>query len=142
MLFRLSLQKLGSKCGFTSEGSIGIFAACAEQIAMFGIVRKMIPEDKVKVVAFSVCGSWILGAHISITANFQPNLLAIILIGKLIGGIVAVFISLYLSVPMARKLEAKDRERGLIGTEEYLADEEVLAQKGNKKRRRKGENSK
>lgn len=138
--FGKSLQRLGSKLGFTSEGSIGVFATCAEQIAMFGIVKKMIPEDKVKVVAFSVCGSWILGAHISITANFQPNLLAIILIGKLIGGVIAVFIALYLSVPMARKLEAKDREMGLIGIDEYIEDERILEEKRSKRKLKKGGN--
>lgn len=127
--FGKSLQKLGSKCGFTSEGSIGVFATCAEQIAMFGIVKKMIPADKVKVIAFSVCGSWILGAHISITANFQPNLLVIILVGKIIGAIIAVFIAIKLSVPMAKKLEDKDREDGLIDTYEYITEEAVLQKK-------------
>lgn len=131
--FGNALQKLGAKCGFTEHGSIGIFATCAEQIAMFGIVRKMIPEDKVKVVALSVCGSWLLGAHISITANFQPSLLAIILIGKMIGAIIAVFFARWLAVPMARRLEAQDREKGVIGKEEYLEEEAVLEARKNRK---------
>ncbi len=131
--FGKALQKLGAKCGFTEHGSIGIFATCAEQIAMFGIVKKMIPEDKVKVVALSVCGSWILGAHISITANFQPSLLAIILIGKIIGAAVAVCFALWLAVPMARKLESKDREKGVIEQDEYLEEEAILAARKNKK---------
>lgn len=135
--FGKALQKLGAKCGFTTTGSIGIFATCAEQIAMFGIVKKMIPEEKVKVVALSVCGSWLLGAHISITANFQPSLLAIILIGKIIGGVVAVFFAIWLGVPMARKLEAQDREVGIIEKEEYLEDEELLKRKKEEKKRRR-----
>lgn len=135
--FGKALQKLGAKCGFTTTGSIGIFATCAEQIAMFGIVKKMIPEEKVKVVALSVCGSWLLGAHISITANFQPSLLAIILIGKIIGGIIAVFFAIWLGVPMARKLEAQDRQNGVIEKEEYLEDEEVLKKKKEEKKRRR-----
>lgn len=133
--FGKALQKLGSKCGFTEHGSIGIFATFAEQIAMFGIVKRMIPEDKVKVVAFSVCGSWLLGAHISITANFQPSLLAIILIGKIVGAIIAVFFALWLGVPMARKLEKKDRESGVIGKEEYLEEEAVLEERRNRKQK-------
>ncbi|HAW45505.1 MAG TPA: ethanolamine utilization protein EutH [Sutterella sp.] len=117
--FGRALRNLGGKCGFTTEGSIGLFATCAEQIAMFGIVRKMPPADKVKVIAFSVCASWLFGAHISITANFQPNLLAILLAGKVVGGIVAVIFSLWLAVPMAKKLEAMDRKTGVIGENEY-----------------------
>lgn len=131
--FGKALQKIGSKCGFTDMGSIGIFATCAEQIAMFGIVKKMIPADKVKVVALSVCGSWLLGAHISITANFQPSLLAIIMIGKIVGAVVAVFFAIWLGVPMAKKLEAADRAKGIIGETEYLEEEEFLLKKKNKK---------
>ena len=131
--FGKALQRLGAKCGFTTTGSIGIFATCAEQIAMFGIVKKMIPAEKVKVVALSVCGSWLLGAHISITANFQPSLLAIILIGKMIGAVIAVFFAIWLGVPMAKRLEKQDREKGLIGETEYLEDEAVLAERKNRK---------
>ena len=131
--FGKALQRLGAKCGFTTTGSIGIFATCAEQIAMFGIVKKMIPAEKVKIVALSVCGSWLLGAHISITANFQPSLLAIILIGKMIGAVIAVFFAIWLGVPMAKRLEKQDREKGIIGETEYLEDEAVLAERKNRK---------
>ena len=57
---------------------------------MFGIMNKMTPSDKVKVCAFSVCGSWVLGAHMTYCANFQPNLLAIVMIGKFLAGCLAV----------------------------------------------------
>lgn len=137
--FGKALQKLGSFFGFTTTGSIGIFATCAEQIAMFGIVKKMIPEDKVKVIALSVCGSWLLGAHISITANFQPSLLAIILIGKCIGAVVAVLIAMWIAVPAARRLEARDRELGIIGADEYIEEEKFLEEK---RKNRKGKGGK
>lgn len=130
--FGQALQVIGSKFGFTSIGSIGIFATWAEQLAMFGILKKMPPVDKVKVTAFSVCGSWMLGAHISFTANFQPNLLVIILAGKLIGACIAVLIAIKLALPMARKLEEKDREKGLIGKDEYLAEEGLSEEDINK----------
>lgn len=135
--FGEALQKVGAKCGFTTAGSMGIFATCAEQIAMFGIFKHMPPADKVKVTAFSVCGSWILGAHISITANFQPNLLVIILAGKIIGAIVAVLIAIKLSVPMAKKLEKTDRETGVIGPDEYRDAEAVLEKRREKKQAKK-----
>lgn len=138
-----ALQKLGAKCGLTSAGSTGVFATAAEQIAMFGIFKNMPPADKVKVTAFSVCGSWILGAHISITANFQPNLLVIILLGKMIGAVIAVFIAIWIAVPMAKKLEERDREAGIIGPDEYREEEALLqakrAAKAEKKEAKKAE---
>jgi len=118
-----ALQKIGGKFGFSSIGSIGIFATWAEQLAMFNILKKMPPADKVKVTAFSVCGSWLLGAHISFTANFQPNLLVIILAGKIVGACVAVLIAIWISVPVAKRFEAMDREKGIIGKDEYLEEE-------------------
>lgn len=106
--FGSALNRLGQRCGFSEMGSVGLFATLAEQLAMFGLVKRMRAEDKVKVIAFSTCGSWLLGAHISVTANFQPNLLAIILIGKLVGAIVAVLFALWLAVPMAKKIEIEE----------------------------------
>lgn len=120
------IQKVGSKFGFSSIGSTAALAAAAEQVAMLGIMKEMPPTDKVKVVAFSVCGSWILGAHISFTANFNPTLLGPILIGKLVGCIIAVLIANWIAVPAARKLEMKERAEGIIAEGEYAEMEAEL----------------
>ena len=120
------IERIGSKVGLSSAGSAAILATAAEQVAMLGILKNMPPTDKVKVVAFSVCGSWIIGAHISFTANFNPTLLGIILTGKLVGCVIAVLIATYIAVPAARKLEKRELKQGIIGQDEYREMESEL----------------
>ena len=59
----------------------------------------------------------------SITVTFQPNLVAVVLLGKILAGIIGVVISLWISVPVARRFEEKDRELGIIGEHEYINDD-------------------
>lgn len=122
-----ALQKVGEKVGFSAYGSIGLFATLAESLAMFGILNKMRGADKVKVCAFSVCGSWILGAHLTYAANFQPNLLAILLIGKFLGGCIAIFFAKWLAVPTAKKYEREDMEAGRMSEDDF--DDDVSLEK-------------
>lgn len=120
------IERVGSKIGLSSIGSTAVLATAAEQVAMLGILKNMPPTDKVKVVAFSVCGSWIIGAHISFTANFNPTLLGIILIGKIVGCVIAILIAAYIAVPAARRLEKKEKEEGIISQDEYKEMEAEL----------------
>lgn len=117
-----ALQKAGKKLGFSTWGAIGIFASWAEALATFGIMNKMTPSDKVKVTAFSVCGSWVLGAHMTYCANFQPNLLAIVMIGKFAAGCIAILFAHWLAMPMTRKFEKEDLEAGRISRDIYDDD--------------------
>ena len=119
------LEAGGRKIGLSSTGSAGILATMANILAMFSLVRYMRPKDKVINIAFAVCAAFLLGDHLSFTANFQPNIILPVMIGKLSAGICAIVIAYWLSVPTALKLEAKDREDGIILPGEYLEDEEV-----------------
>ena len=119
------LEAGGRRIGLSSTGSAGILATMANILAMFSLVRYMRPKDKVINIAFAVCAAFLLGDHLSFTANFQPNIILPVMIGKLTAGICAIAIAYWLSVPTALKLEAKDREDGIILPGEYLEDEEV-----------------
>ncbi|WP_342508136.1 ethanolamine utilization protein EutH [Sporosarcina sp. FSL K6-2383] len=123
------LEAGGRKLGLSSVGSAGILATMANILAMFSLVRYMRPKDKVINIAFGVCAAFLLGDHLSFTANFQPNIILPVIIGKLTAGICAIGIAYWLSVPTALKLEEKDRAEGVIRPGEYLGDdnaEEVL----------------
>ena len=123
------LEAGGRKLGLSSVGSAGILATMANILAMFSLVRYMRPKDKVINIAFAVCAAFLLGDHLSFTANFQPNIILPVIIGKLAAGICAIGIAYWLSVPTALKLEEKDRAEGVIKPGEYLGDdnaEEVL----------------
>lgn len=103
------LQKIGFLLGFSKEGMAGILACAANAIAMYKLVENMTAEDKVKCMAFCVCSAFLIGDHLSFTANFQPNLIAIVMIGKFVSGILAVIISTKLTVPKARLIEKEQK---------------------------------
>lgn len=117
------LEAMGKKLGLSAVGSAGLVATIANILAMFKLIRTMPPKDKVINISFGVCAAFLLGDHLSFTANFQPTLILPIIVGKLSAGIIAIAIANWISVPKARELERIDREKGVIGKEEYLEKE-------------------
>jgi ethanolamine transporter len=114
------LETLGKKLGLSKEGSAGLVATIANILAMFKLVSTMPPKDKVINISFAVCAAFLLGDHLSFTANFQPTLILPIIIGKISAGVIGIGLAYWLSVPKALELEKKDREAGIIGKDEYL----------------------
>lgn len=114
------LTKAGKKVGLSEVGSAGIIATIANILAMFKLVKDMPPKDKVINIAFGVCAAFLLGDHLSYTANFQPTLIPAVLVGKLSAGVLAIIFAYLLCLPKARKLEAIDRQSGIIGPDEYI----------------------
>ncbi|MFC0187430.1 ethanolamine utilization protein EutH [Fictibacillus aquaticus] len=121
------LEKLGNKLGLKAEGSAGLLASIANILAMFRLVKSMRPKDKVINISFAVCAAFLFGDHLSFTANFQPNLILPVMLGKLGAGIVGIGFAYWLSVPKAIELEKIDRANGVIQPHEYVdPDDEVL----------------
>lgn len=106
------LNKIGSKLGLSTDATTGILAAAANVLALFTMVGDMRAEDKVKTIAFSVCGAFLIGDHLAFTANFQPNLILPILLGKLVAGVVAVFVATKIAVPKALEIEGHELSHG------------------------------
>ena len=114
------LEMIGNKIGMTPEGSAGLLAGAANILAMFNLIKHMRPKDKVICISFSVTSAFLIGDHLAFTANFQPNMILPVMIGKLSGGIIAIILAYWISVPKALELEKIDRANGVIGKDEYL----------------------
>ena len=117
--FAKPLEAAGGKLGLSAVGSAGLLATIANILAMFTLVRDMPPKDKVINIAFGVCAAFLLGDHLSFTANFQPTIILPVIVGKLLAGVLAIWLAYKLSVPTALKLEQEDREAGIIKPDEY-----------------------
>ncbi len=87
------LDKVGRKVGLSAEATTGILAATANVLALFAIVKDLKPNDKVKCIAYSVCCAFLIGDHLAFSANFQPSLIFSVMVGKLCGGCLAVYIA-------------------------------------------------
>ncbi|MFF0990795.1 ethanolamine utilization protein EutH [Kocuria nitroreducens] len=119
------LEKVGKRLGFSEDGAAGILAGSANILALYRVVKYMPPRDKVLSIAFAVCAAFTFGDHLAFTANFQPNMVFPVIVGKLACGVVGVLLAIWLALPYARVLEAKDRQEGVIGPTEYLAHAHV-----------------
>ncbi len=114
------IEAFGRRFGLSKEGSTGLLATVANILAMFKLIKSMPPKDKVINISFAVCAAFLLGDHLSFTANFQPTLILPVIIGKLAAGVIGIGFAYWLSVPKALELEEKDRALGIIGKDEYL----------------------
>ena len=99
------MDSIGRRLGMDSVGAAGILAAAANILAMYHLIADMKVRDKVLCIAFAVCGAFMFGDHLAFTANFQPNMILPILIGKLSGGILGFILAMWIAVPAAERLE-------------------------------------
>lgn len=99
------LEKVGKVFHLSGDATAGLLAASANVLAALSMIKDMRARDKVIVLAFSVCSAFLLGDHLSFTANFQPSLIVPVMLGKLTGGICAIIFANLLAVKTAEKLE-------------------------------------
>lgn len=103
------LEAIGKRFGFSAVGSAGILAAAANILALFRLVKEMPPKDKVMCIAFAVSAAFLFGDHLAFTANFQPTMIVPVMLGKVTGGVTAIILAVWLSVPRALKFEEEER---------------------------------
>lgn len=106
------LEAVGEKVGISEEGMAGILAASANILAMFRLIPMMPPRDRVLVIAFSVCAAFTFGDHLAFMANFQPNMVVPLVVGKLTAGVLAMLLAVWLAVPTALRLDQEDEDQG------------------------------
>ena len=96
-LLKKPLLKLGGLLGINDTAAAGLVASLANSIATFGMVKDMDRRGKVVNVAFAVSAAFVFGDHLGFTAGFAPEMLTGVIVGKLIGGISAVAVALFLT---------------------------------------------
>ena len=111
------LAKIGGAVGLSSDATAGLLAGSANVLALFSMVKDLRAKDKVICMAFAVCCAFLFGDHLSFTANFQPNLIVVVLAGKLVAGICAIVFANLLAVKKAEQLEREAGEDVLYDAE-------------------------
>ena len=106
--FEKPLNYVGNKFNLSADTTTGVLTAAANVLALFAILETMKPEDKIRTVAFSVCGAFLIGDHLAFTANYQPTLLLPILIGKLGAGILAIVVANKLIIPKLKEEKVEE----------------------------------
>lgn len=96
-LLRRPLLKFGKRLGINDIAAAGLVASMANSIAMFGMVEQMDNRGKIVNIAFAVSAAFVFGDHLGFTAGFAPEMLGAVIVGKLVGGISAVAVALWLT---------------------------------------------
>lgn len=91
------LGALGRKLGVNDVAAGGFVATLANSIATFDRVKDMDNRGKVINIAFGVSAAFVFGDHMAFAAGFAPEYLLPLMLGKLTGGISAVFVALRLT---------------------------------------------
>ena len=96
-LLKKPLLSLGKKLGINDVAAAGLVASLANSIATFGMLKDMNQRGKVVNVAFAVSAAFVFGDHLGFTAGFAPEMLPGVIVGKLVGGVSAVAVALWLT---------------------------------------------
>ena len=96
-LLRRPLMAVGRLLGINDAAAAGLIASLANSIATFGLVKEMNERGKVVNIAFAVSAAFVFGDHLGFTAGFAPEMMGAMIIGKLVGGISAVGVAMWLT---------------------------------------------
>jgi ethanolamine transporter len=91
------LEKVGGLLGMNKDAAAGMVATLANNIAMFQIMKNMDNRGKVINVAFAVSAAFVFGDHLGFTAGANKDMIAAMVVGKLIGGITAVALAVLIT---------------------------------------------
>ena len=103
--FGKPLEKIGAALGMNEQGSAGMVANLANNIAMFNIMGEMNPKGKLLNVAFSVSAAFVFGDHLGFTAGNNPDMIFPVIVGKLVAGITAIIVANILAPKLLSKIE-------------------------------------
>ncbi len=96
-LLRKPLLRFGKLLNINDTAAAGLVASLANSIATFGLVKDMDSRGKVVNIAFAVSAAFVFGDHLGFTAGFAPQMLPAVIVGKLVGGISAVAVALWMT---------------------------------------------
>ncbi|MEF9958670.1 MAG: ethanolamine utilization protein EutH [Niameybacter sp.] len=96
-VFKTPLLKLGKVMGMNDVAAAGLVASLANSIPMFGMMKDMDNRGKILNVAFAVSAAFVFGDHLGFTAGFNPAMIFPMIVGKLVGGITAIFVAMFIA---------------------------------------------
>ena len=94
---RKPLMAVGRLLGINDAAAAGLIASLANSIATFGLVKEMNQRGKVINIAFAVSAAFVFGDHLGFTAGFAPEMIGAMIVGKLVGGVSAVAVAMWLT---------------------------------------------
>lgn len=95
-LLRKPLLYFGRLLGINEIAVAGLVASLANSIATFTLVKDMDDKGKAVNIAFAVSAAFVFGDHLAFAAGFAPEIIPALIVSKLVGGISAVAVALWM----------------------------------------------
>lgn len=92
-VFKKPLMKVGGLLGMGEVAAAGMIATLANNIPMFGMMKDMDDRGKILNVAFAVSAAFVFGDHLGFAAGVNKDMIAAMIVGKLVGGVTAVAVA-------------------------------------------------
>ncbi|WP_167958757.1 ethanolamine utilization protein EutH [Anaerosporobacter faecicola] len=105
-VFKKPLMALGKVLGMNDVAAAGLVASLANSIPMFGMMKDMDDRGKILNVAFAVSAAFVFGDHLGFTAGFDSTMIVPMIIGKLVAGVTAVIVAMFIANKTLGKKEA------------------------------------
>jgi len=102
-VFKTPLMKLGKVLGLNEIAAAGLVATLANSIPMFQMMKDMDDRGKIINVAFAVSAAFVLGDHLGFTAGVAKEMIFPMMVGKLIGGVTAILVAVFMANRMLGK---------------------------------------
>lgn len=96
-VFKKPLMRLGGLLGMNDVAAAGMVATLANNIPMFGLMKDMDERGKIINVAFAVSAAFVFGDHLGFTAGVNKEMIFPMIVGKLVAGITAVILAMYIA---------------------------------------------
>jgi len=95
--FGKPLMKVGKVLKMNDTAAAGMIATLANAIPMFALMKNMDNRGKVINVAFAVSAAFTFGDHLGFTAANASSMIFPMIVGKLIGGVTAIFVAMLIA---------------------------------------------
>ena len=104
-VFKKPLMKLGKMVGMNDVAAAGIVASLANSIPMFQMVKDMDAKGKIINFAFAVSAAFVFGDHLGFTAGFNSTMIVPMIVGKLVSGVSAVALAIFIANKTLNKVK-------------------------------------
>lgn len=101
-IFKKPLVALGKLLGMNDVSAAGLVASLANSIPMFNMMKDMDDRGKIINVAFATSAAFVFGDHLGFTAGYDATMIFPMIVGKLVGGITAVLLAMFIARKMIK----------------------------------------
>lgn len=105
--FKRPLSKIGKKIGIGENAAAGIVMSLANNVPVFAMMKDMDDRGKVICSAFAVSGAFTFGGQLGFVASIDKTVIVPFIISKLLGGICAIALALFITKNLKESENAK-----------------------------------